>query len=55
MQGIPSAFAEHRKELGKNSSKGVLIRNFILGGQDGLVNVLGIVLGVAIAANDVKR
>jgi predicted membrane protein (TIGR00267 family) len=30
------------------------LRNFILGWQDGLVNVLGIVLGVAIATSDTK-
>ena len=33
----------------KRENKGLLFRNLILGGQDGLVNVLGIVLGVAIA------
>ncbi len=32
--------------------KGILFRNLILGGQDGLVNVLGIVLGVAVATYD---
>jgi vacuolar iron transporter family protein len=30
------------------------IREFILGGQDGLVNVLGILLGVAVATSDIK-
>jgi VIT1/CCC1 family predicted Fe2+/Mn2+ transporter len=30
-------------------SRGTLLRNIILGGQDGVVNVLGIVLGVATA------
>ncbi|MBI5223230.1 VIT1/CCC1 transporter family protein [Candidatus Micrarchaeota archaeon] len=30
---------------------GMLIRNIILGGQDGLVNVLGIILGVATATS----
>ena len=30
------------------------LANIILGGQDGLVNVLGIVLGVAAATNDPK-
>lgn len=33
---------------------GNLLRGIILGGQDGVVNVLGIVLGVAIATNDVR-
>jgi len=32
-------------------SRGMLFRNIILGGQDGVVNVLGIVLGVATATN----
>jgi len=31
-----------------------LLRDFILGGQDGLVNVLGIILGVAIATNETR-
>ena len=31
-----------------------LLSNFILGGQDGLVNVLGIVLGVSAATNDLR-
>ncbi|MEX0617138.1 MAG: VIT1/CCC1 transporter family protein [Candidatus Woykebacteria bacterium] len=30
------------------------LRNIILGGQDGLVNVLGIVLGVAVASQDLR-
>lgn len=34
------------------TSKGKLIEDIILGGQDGLVNVLGIILGVATATND---
>ena len=33
---------------------GNLLRDVILGGQDGVVNVLGIVLGVGIATNDVR-
>lgn len=31
-----------------------VIRDFILGGQDGLVNVLGIILAVAVATGDIK-
>lgn len=38
---------EHHK-LGR----GEMLRDFILGGQDGLVNVLGIILGVATATQD---
>jgi len=33
------------------ASRGLLMRNIILGGQDGVVNVLGIVLGVATATS----
>ncbi len=36
------------------SGHGSLLRDFILGGQDGLVNVLAIILGVAIATNDIR-
>ncbi len=36
----------------KGAKGGVLLSDIILGGQDGLVNVLGIVLGVASATND---
>src|SRR3972149_3850722 len=31
-----------------------LLSDFILGGQDGLVNVLGVILGVAIASQDIR-
>ena len=33
---------------------GSRLRDIILGGQDGLVNVLGVILAVASATNDVK-
>jgi vacuolar iron transporter family protein len=42
------------KEQRKHSGSGALFREFILGGQDGLVNVLGIVLGISIATGNVK-
>jgi VIT1/CCC1 family predicted Fe2+/Mn2+ transporter len=35
-----------------NSIEGEYIRDLILGGQDGLVNTLGLTLGVAVATND---
>src|SRR3989338_3202989 len=38
----------HKESL----QSGSLIRDAILGGQDGLVNVLGIILGVAVAVQD---
>src|SRR3970282_2513958 len=31
-----------------------LLSDFILGSQDGLVNVLGVILGVAIASRDIR-
>ena len=37
-----------------HTESGKLLRDIILGGQDGLVNVLGILLGVAIATNDIR-
>ena len=36
------------------TGQGTVFRNLILGGQDGLVNVLGIVLGVAVATDSTK-
>ena len=38
----------------KHSKAASLFREFILGGQDGLVNVLGIILGLAVATKDIK-
>lgn len=38
----------------QHSKGAALFREFILGGQDGLVNVLGIILGLAIATHDIK-
>jgi len=42
---------QHLEQEGKHSKAGML-SDIILGGQDGLVNVLGIVLGVASATSD---
>ncbi|MBI4177670.1 MAG: VIT1/CCC1 transporter family protein [Candidatus Aenigmarchaeota archaeon] len=39
-------------EKERNPQTGSLLRQVILGGQDGLVNVLGLILGVAAATND---
>jgi predicted membrane protein (TIGR00267 family) len=41
-----------KKEIRKY--EGLALKDLILGGQDGLVNVLGIALGVGTATNDVK-
>ena len=38
----------------RHSKAGALFSEFILGGQDGLVNVLGIILGMAVATNNIK-
>lgn len=45
---------EKRKSFEKHSKIGALFREFILGGQDGLVNVLGVILGMAVATQDTK-
>lgn len=37
-----------------NNHAGSRLRDIILGGQDGVVNVLGIVLGVAVATNETR-
>jgi len=44
---------EKEKKL-SSKNEGSLVRQVILGGQDGLVNVLGLILGVAGATNDPK-
>ncbi len=46
-----------KKEIIKHedhSKSGSNLKDFILGWQDGLVNVLGVILGVAAATNDIK-
>ena len=47
-----SAEAQRHIDAEAGRGKGALLSDVILGGQDGLVNVLGIVLGVASATND---
>lgn len=41
-------------DQGHNYHKGSRLKDIILGGQDGVVNVLGIVLGVAVATNETR-
>jgi len=43
--------AKAELEAGQNRGKGELLKQIILGGQDGLVNVLGVLLGVASATS----
>jgi len=47
-----SAVVQKHMEAEGKPKAGALLSEVILGGQDGLVNVLGIVLGVASATND---
>ena len=37
-----------------HDNSGSNLKDIILGGQDGLVNVLGVILGVAVASHDIK-
>lgn len=43
----------HKNELSRKTG-GDTLSDMILGGQDGLVNVLGVLLGVAAASNNIK-
>ncbi len=47
-------FLKHKLEQKEFHKKENALRDVILGGQDGLVNALGIILGVLVASNDVK-
>src|SRR5512136_1684698 len=55
---MPSRFRFWRKEAeditGEQHKQPGLLSDFILGSQDGLVNVLGVILGVAIASQDFR-
>ena len=42
---------EQEDALGEEHARPGLLSDFILGSQDGLVNVLGVILGIAIAAH----
>ena len=48
---VETAFGEHMRHEGP-AGHGGLLRDVILGGQDGIVNVLGVLLGVAQATRD---
>lgn len=49
------ALKHHKKHVeARQKYGGRMLKDAILGGQDGLVNVLGIVLGVATATNDFR-
>ncbi len=40
--------------MGDPNKRGSNLKDIILGGQDGLVNVLGVILGVAVATYSTK-
>lgn len=52
MRPSEAEFQEHQKH--EKHKKENPLRDVILGGQDGLVNALGIILGVLAATNDIK-
>jgi VIT1/CCC1 family predicted Fe2+/Mn2+ transporter len=45
---------ELHRRTSERHARPTLLSNFILGGQDGLVNVLGVILGVSAATNDIR-
>ncbi len=49
---MPSKKKKRISDHAEENGKGEWLRDLILGGQDGLVNVLGLVLGVATATSD---
>ncbi len=55
-QSAPRGTLPHQKQkqYRHDEAGGEWLRDLILGGQDGLVNVLGLVLGVATATNDAR-
>jgi VIT1/CCC1 family predicted Fe2+/Mn2+ transporter len=46
------SLSKRKRLLEKHNKGAALFRDFILGGQDGLVNVLGVILGMAVVTND---
>jgi VIT1/CCC1 family predicted Fe2+/Mn2+ transporter len=51
-QGMNASSDEARPSVASSAMAVASIRDVILGGQDGLVNVLGLVLGLAVATGD---
>src|SRR5215216_2786549 len=52
MQEVPRAKMSNSPELAKPARASAFLADIILGGQDGLVNTLGVILGVAAASSD---
>ena len=53
-QHLHSSADPHHAVDQHSLQEGKLLKNIILGGQDGLVNVLGVLLGVAAASSEVR-
>lgn len=54
MRPSEEEFHQHKLKLREFHKRENALRDVILGGQDGLVNALGIILGVLVASNDVR-
>jgi VIT1/CCC1 family predicted Fe2+/Mn2+ transporter len=52
--GLHQAEHDHHFRIDPHRKGASALSNIILGGQDGLVNVLGVILGVAAATNDTR-
>jgi predicted membrane protein (TIGR00267 family) len=50
----PGQALHHAQLENSNSNVGELLSDIILGGQDGLVNTLGVILGIAAASSDFR-
>ncbi len=51
---MPFTFKKAKLDIHEHHSRNSILSDFILGSQDGLVNVLGIILGISAATTDVK-
>jgi VIT1/CCC1 family predicted Fe2+/Mn2+ transporter len=52
IDSLPTELGEALRHFERAASKQASLSDIILGGQDGLVNVLGVILGVAAASSD---
>ena len=52
IESLPTELGEALRHFERAQSKTMSLSDIILGGQDGLVNVLGVILGVAAASSD---
>jgi predicted membrane protein (TIGR00267 family) len=54
IDNLPTELGEALRHFERAQSSKASLSDIILGGQDGLVNVLGVILGVAAASNDIR-